>query len=382
MTEKIALEDGRVDSDKLIEAGEKAAKRFVHGDFASIASATGSVISAALFGALAATQALPFTRSQFEDAIRRGGVGVESSLAAFAAGLAAASGSSSTHAAAISAVRSKVGPKLQAEVQRIEREFPAAAHEFILSGVQRLADYQDRAYATEFLNLLQRVRDADTQYGDGTFALLRETARYLALWMTYEDAVRVADLKIRRTRFQRVQKDSRAAANQVVQIHEFLHPGVEEITDILPAWLGRWILRSKWMSARIESSTKRGMIVQTTSLRGFLQLYVLANLRRWRRKSLRFGEEHRRIAEWLALLPTLAQENYALALEVAEYPNVIKGYGETHLRGRKSFDAMLAVLPKLRGKNDSAARLKKLREASVADDTGAKLAETLQEVTR
>jgi hypothetical protein len=43
---------------------------------------------------------------------------------------------------------------------------------------------------------------------------------------------------------------------------------------------------------------------------------------------------------------------------------------------------MLAVLPKLRGKNDSAARLKKLREASVADDTGAKLAETLQEVTR
>jgi indolepyruvate ferredoxin oxidoreductase beta subunit len=109
---------------------------------------------------------------------------------------------------------------------------------------------------------------------------------------------------------------------------------------------------------------------------------VLANLRRWRRKSLRFGEEHRRIAEWLALLPTLAQENYALALEVAEYPNVIKGYGETHLRGRKSFDAMLAVLPKLRGKNDSAARLKKLREASVADDTGAKLAETLQEVTR
>src|SRR5207302_7954800 len=89
MTEKTAIADGRVDSQALIDSGHSAAKKYVHGDFAGLAEEHRSVISAALFGALAATAALPFTREQFEDAIRKGGVGVDSSLAAFAAGFEA-----------------------------------------------------------------------------------------------------------------------------------------------------------------------------------------------------------------------------------------------------------------------------------------------------
>src|SRR5690349_1240995 len=86
MTEKIALGDGRVQSDVLTDSGKVAAKRFIHADFAQIAADTGSVISAALFGALAASGSLPFGRQQYEEAIRAGGIGVESSLAAFDAG--------------------------------------------------------------------------------------------------------------------------------------------------------------------------------------------------------------------------------------------------------------------------------------------------------
>ena len=50
-----------------------------------MAKAKGSVISATLFGALAATGGLPFSRAAFEAAIRAGGAGVEASLRAFAA---------------------------------------------------------------------------------------------------------------------------------------------------------------------------------------------------------------------------------------------------------------------------------------------------------
>ena len=84
MTEKTAMGDGRVDSEKLLDACSRRGE-----DVSSAPISRGSprsmrsVISAALFGALAATGALPFTREQFEDAIQRGGVGVESSLAAF-----------------------------------------------------------------------------------------------------------------------------------------------------------------------------------------------------------------------------------------------------------------------------------------------------------
>ncbi len=380
MAEKTAIGDGQIDAKKLIEAGRAAARIFVHSDFARIADQTRSVISAALFGALAGTGALPFGRTQFEDAIGRGGVGVESSLAGFAAAFDAATSKPTTTNDREKPLRPKIGPQLQSLAARAEQDFPAVSQATLLAGIQRLADYQDVRYATAYLDLLQAVRDADARYGDGAFPLLCETARYLALWMSYEDAIRVADLKVRRTRFERVRRDSRAGASQLVQISEFLHPGIEEMTDILPAALGRWLLKSTSARRLIERFTRKGKILPTTSVRGFLQLYVLAGLRRWRRGSLRFKEEYKRIDCWLAQIPALARENYPLAVEFAECPSVVKGYGETHLRGRNSFDALMAALPKLRQMNDSAKYLKKLREAALADDTSQKLTEVLREL--
>jgi indolepyruvate ferredoxin oxidoreductase, beta subunit len=380
MTEKTALGDGQVDAKRLIEAGTAAANVFVHSDFAHIAEETGSVVSAPLFGALAATGALPFNRKQFEEAVRRGGVGVESSLAGFAAAFDAALQPAAAQVGQRTASRPRVGPQLQVLAARIESSFPPPSHAILLAGIQRLADYQDVPYAAGYLDELESVRDLDSQYGNGSFALLCETARHLALWMSYEDAIRVADLKTRNSRFVRVHQESRANATQLVQIKEFLHPGIEEITDILPAGLGRWLLNAGWARRFIERFTRKGRIVHTTSLGGFLQLYVLAGLRPSRRRSLRFKEEHKRINEWLTQIPDLARGDYALALELAECPRVVKGYGETHIRGRKNFDALMTSLPTLRGRQDAAGRLKKLREAALADDTGEKLAEALKEV--
>ena len=87
MTERIAMADGRVDSAALLEGCKAAAKRIIHGDMAQLAEATGSVISAVLFGALAGAKVLPMQRMAFEAAIHRGGVGVKQSIAAFGAGL-------------------------------------------------------------------------------------------------------------------------------------------------------------------------------------------------------------------------------------------------------------------------------------------------------
>ncbi len=380
MTEKIALGDGQVDAKQLIEAGRIAARSFVHNDFAHIADETRSVISAALFGALAATEALPFDRKEFEEAIRRGGVGVDSSLAGFAAAFNAAKHPVSATSKQNATGRPKLGSQLQPLGARIASSFPSVCHPILLAGIERLADYQDVPYATWYLNELEPVRDLDAQKGNGDFALLSETARYLALWMSYEDAVRVSDLKTRDSRFARVHRESRAAATQLVQIKEFLHPGIEEITDILPAGLGRWLLNSHWPRKAVERFTHNGRIVHTTSLTGFLQLYFLAALRPWRRKSLRFKEEHRRIKEWLAQLLDTATENYALGLELAECPRIVKGYGDTHTRGRKNFDKLLRALPMLRRRNDAAPWLKRLREAALADDTSQKLTEVMREL--
>jgi len=361
MTERTASADGRVDSATLLEGAKNAARLCVSRDFASIAEDNKSVISAALLGALAATPALPFERRQFEEAIDRGGVGVASSRAAFAAGFAAATQSEPT--ATRTPARSTVGPRLAVLATRVRQTFPAASHEIVIAGIQRLADYQDERYATEYLDRLDPVRDADS----GEFLLLRETGRYLALWMSYEDAIRVADLKIRRGRFARVAQESRAADRQVVHINEFLHPQIGELADIAPAWLGRWMLKSATVQWVIGALTKKGTVLQTTSLSGFARLYVLAALRPTRRGSLRFRHEHAKIVEWIERIPPLAETDYALAVEVAQCPRLVKGYGETHERGSQRFDAVMRAVPELRAHDDAAVRLRALREAALAE---------------
>ena len=380
MTEKIAVADGQVDSAQLISAGSSAARVFIHRDFERIARETRSVISAALFGALAATDALPFSRAQFEEAIRRGGVGVESSLGGFSASFDATRQPPASVASEKTPAKPKVGVKLQPLAVRIETQFPPASHAVVLAAIQKLADYQDVAYASAYLDELSAIRDLDAAKGDGSFALLTETARYLALWMSYEDAVRVADLKTRDARFARVHRDSRAGGSELVQIKEFLHPGVEEITDILPAGIGGWLRDSSAPRKFVEKFAHKGRIVNTTSLFGFLQLYFLAGLRPWRRKSLRFREEHSRIKQWLVRIVEIGKNDYHLALELAECPRVVKGYGDTHIRGRKSFDAIMLALPKLAHAHDAGKLLKNLRDAALADDTGEKLIVVLREL--
>ena len=83
VSEKIAPGDGAGDPAKVHEAARAASKQFLAFDMAAIAEQSESVISAALFGALAASGALPFPRAAYEATIREAGVGVEASLRAF-----------------------------------------------------------------------------------------------------------------------------------------------------------------------------------------------------------------------------------------------------------------------------------------------------------
>jgi indolepyruvate ferredoxin oxidoreductase beta subunit len=123
-----------------------------------------------------------------------------------------------------------------------------------------------------------------------------------------------------------------------------------------------------------------GRIVQTTSFRGFLQLYFVSELRRWRRRSLRFHEEQARIERWLQQVSETVREDYNAALQVAEFPRVVKGYGDTHISGRRKFDLLSSALPYLRGRNDTAAVLRWLIDAALADESGAKLDEALKPI--
>lgn len=368
MTERIAMGDGRVDSTRLLEGCRAAAKHFVSADFAGLAEDAGAPIGPALYGAMAATGRLPFSRAQFEETIRRGGVGVKASLAAFAAGFDAtgANRAPDQPAAGVPAV----GPRLNDLALRIRRDFPPLAHATLTAGILRLADYQDIRYAGEYLDRLVPLAAAAPD-------ILDETARHLALWMSYEDTVRVADLKTRRSRFARVGRDVRLKGDQQLGIAEFLHPRVEEIADTLPAGVGRWLLATRWARGLVGRFTRQGRVVRTSTVPGFLLLYVVASLRLIRRRSLRFAVEHARISEWLGLIGRLASSHPALALEVARAQRLIKGYGDTHARGWRNYQRIVAALPALETAAEGASRLQELTQAALADDRGEALEKSL-----
>jgi indolepyruvate ferredoxin oxidoreductase beta subunit len=372
MTERTAMGDGRVDAQKILDGARAACHRFVAADFAALAERAGSLISPALYGALAACGALPVTREQFEETIRRGGVGVGASLKAFAAGFEAAHGEAGAASSAASSLPA-VGPRLAALAQRIEAEFPAAVHATLRIAIVRLADYQDIAYAGEYLDRLAPLRACGHE-------LLDETARHLALWMSYEDTIRVADLKTRRSRFDRVAGEVKLSSSQQLDINEFMHPRIEEIADTLPAALGRWLLASRWARACVEPFTRRGRVVKTSSLHGYLLLYLIASLRGMRRKSLRFHTEHQRIGQWLSAIERLSVTHPALALEVARSQRLVKGYGDTHARGWGNFQRLMAVLPQLQAAPHGAQQLRDLSQAALADDSGQALQRLLASV--
>ncbi|TIX36115.1 MAG: hypothetical protein E5V40_25590, partial [Mesorhizobium sp.] len=72
-------------SEKVHATAQAAARRFIAFDMEKIAAENGTMISASLLGALAGSDALPFARESYEQAICGGGRGVKASLAAFAA---------------------------------------------------------------------------------------------------------------------------------------------------------------------------------------------------------------------------------------------------------------------------------------------------------
>ena|SRR5436190_10726998 len=372
MTEKIALADGRADAAALLSACREAARELRAFDMAALAEATGSVLSAVLFGALAGSAALPFARPAFEAAIRRGQVGVERSLAAFAAGFEAARADQAPlPAPALMGDPARAAPAaIRDLVERAAREFSGETRAVVLAGIERLTDYQDPAYAREFLARLAPVQEIERQRGDDSGALLAETARQLALAMAYEDTVRVAELKIRSSRFARVREEVRIEDGQILEIAEFFHPRTQEIADTLPAPLGDWLMRTPWARRLVDRATRKGKVVKTTSVGGFLLLYTLAKLKRLRRRSLRFAAEQAALAKWLDLVAATARADYPLAVQVARMRGLVKGYGDTHARGEAKFGTLAALIPRLRGRSDAAATLNALIKAALADEDG------------
>jgi indolepyruvate ferredoxin oxidoreductase, beta subunit len=255
----------------------------------------------------------------------------------------------------------------------------------VSEGLRRLIAYQDISYARLYLDRLAPIAEADVRAG-AQGRLTREVARHLALRMSYEDVIRVAQAKIAPERVARIAAQMGATKGAPVTIVEFLKPGIAEMCSVLPPFMAQPIIA---MAERRGWTDKLhwGMEIKTTSVSGYLRLLALARLRRLRPRSHRYRQEQAAIEAWLALIAAAAAKSGALALEIAECARLIKGYGDTLKRGAANYATIerQVIQPTLAGTialSRGVDAVASARIAALADPEGESLAKCVAEIAQ
>jgi indolepyruvate ferredoxin oxidoreductase beta subunit len=375
ISEKIAPGDGVANSSLVSAAIGVAAKREIVFDMEALAAKNGSVISSAMFGALATTGVLPFAYDQYVEVIRGDGRGVEASIRTFDAAFRHALQAETPPAveppseARPATTTETIDAGLIPLLSRMKERLPDSVQAIAEAGLRKVVDYQDFAYGVEYLDILDRLCAADkAAAGDRERYLFTVTAaKYLANAMTYDDVIRVADLKTRHHRRARVESEVGLRDGQVLQTTEFMHPRMEEVKGALPVGIASWIAARPSLYGWLDRRVSKGRRVKTYSLRWFLVLYFVGGLRGLRRRSLRHKIEMAHRDKWIAAAMRLMRMNYQLGVEVLQCQRLIKGYSDTHVRGLSKFDKVMATIDMLAARPDAADWARRLREGAIKD---------------
>ncbi|MAY86441.1 MAG: indolepyruvate oxidoreductase subunit B [Pseudooceanicola sp.] len=386
--EKVVPGSGITDSNQVRKAAAAAAREFIAFDMEAMALKAGSVISASLFGALAGSGTLPFPVETYRDTIRASGRGVEKSLAAFDLAYAAAQARETDAAPAprASAPDHVNGPaRMVQELNNLRTRvaaLPEPAQQMAQAGLRKVVDYQDLAYGATYLDRLEAIAQADTQAGGAGhgYEFTMNAAKYLANALCYDDILRVADLKTRAGRFDRVDAEVGANPDTLVQVTEYVHPGAAEFVSLMPAGLGAFTERRPGLMRAIDRVVNRGRRMRSDRLWSFMMLYLMGGARRWRRGMLRHRNEMAHIDSWLDLALGRLSGDYRLAAETLKTRRLIKGYSDTHARGLAKFDKVIAGSMLVEGREDAADWVARLIAAALADPEGKALDGALETI--
>ena len=178
--EKIVTGRGIYPIEQLQAAARAFSKRLIAFDALAMAREHGTEANAVLLGALAGSGSLPIDVDAYREAIRAKGVGVDANLRGFEAGLRAAAGRPASAAAGEGSrgfgtpLATDPSPATAAtdlpvnsgspDVEAMVASVPEALRPIVRVAIERLVDYQDRAYADRYLERLRPfVRGGDSE---------------------------------------------------------------------------------------------------------------------------------------------------------------------------------------------------------------------------
>jgi indolepyruvate ferredoxin oxidoreductase, beta subunit len=387
--ERMQLGDGRADPERLLDVVRKFSRAHHVFDMSAKARESGTIVSAVMLGAIAGSGLYPFPREAYEFVVRGGSAPdkvdriAAASLRGFAAGFDAvdAPRQQAEMVARLLDGQDLAKPSAAGLPAAIASRFPTQVQDLLALGHARVLDYQDPAYAALYIERLQKVLDAERTSdpaGIRGFAVTREMARWLALWMAFDDIVRVAELKSRASRSSRVRQEVKAQQADIVKVYDHFKPGAPEFAALLPPALAARL--TAW-DRRRAAPWALPLKIGSHSVFGMASLRLLASLRWLRRRGSRFAEEQALIERWLASVVTATRSDWQLGHEIALCGRLIKGYGSTNERGKRNLLHVVDHLATGALPDPSAAAraqaIAAAREAALADEAGSALDATL-----
>lgn len=383
--ERMQMGDGRTDDTPLLDLVRTHSREHHVFDMGEIARASGTIVSAVMLGAIAGSGLFPFTRADYEAVIRAGGKGTEASLRGFAKGFALVQGQQSQAMLVKQLLADAEQPAVpQGLSPDLAQAFPPVVHDMLALGHARLLDYQGAAYAQRYVERLQQVLQAERASdpaGAHAFAITREMARWLALWMAFDDIVRVADLKSRVRRWQRVKGEVKLGESDLLKLYDHFKPGAPEFAALLPNGLARRVMQ--WDRRRVNQGKTPWALplkIGTHSVFGMVALRTLASLKWLRPLGSRFATEQALIEQWLASVVAGTRQHWSTGHEIALCGRLIKGYGSTNERGK---DNLMHVIEHLAAETNfatdeaRASAIAAARTAALTDDAGRALDQAL-----
>jgi indolepyruvate ferredoxin oxidoreductase beta subunit len=334
--EKILAGDGTTPASVALEALRRAAKDVIVVDGALDESGSAN---ARIFGALAAAGALPLSPEDCRRAIAGAGIAPELNLAEFERGLHANPREQKAPRGADAAFSFAPAP---AGFENDVTTFPERHRPLIAHALARLVDYQDEAYARRYLTRLQHVARIDFERAGehgSEAALTGIVARRLAAWMTFEDAIRVAQIKTRPGRLARIRAEAGAGRDEPLDVVDFLTPSWDDARAMLPE---KRSTAARPQAFAPETRAGRPIKLRTSGPVGYAALKLLSALRPLRPSSARFAREQRAIDAWLATILATAPSEYALACRLAELASLARGYGASGAGGAARLAGLLS----------------------------------------
>jgi indolepyruvate ferredoxin oxidoreductase len=191
--------------------------------------------------------------------------------------------------------------------------------------VPELIRYQSMAYARQYVEFTKQVIATEAKRVPGQTELGEAVARYLFKLMAYKDEYEVARLLLKDEFFQRVG----AEFGDDAQLAFNLHP------PLLRAFgLKRKLRLGMWFVPVLKA------LRALRSIRGTpLNIFGYARVRRVERQLIR---EYRQLIE--SLLTDLNEDNYRIAVQIAELPDLIRGYEDIKLASVDEFRRQVEVL--------------------------------------